>query len=212
MWRRVVATGEVIEPAPAAGRAAGRAAVTARVYRGDASALKSGEPVVVMARDLALMEFHGTVVEPVADASKPLQIVVDNPEKLLQPGMLVDVKAEMELPPRLTVPTAAVLYAGKRRIVFVEKPKGTFEPRQPKLGMTSDGLVEIVSGLEEGDQVAISGTFPLAAESRIRSDGTLWGERPAPKPPARPAPAQGSASAPAPDKPAPFRPTQNTGW
>jgi Cu(I)/Ag(I) efflux system membrane fusion protein len=79
-----------------------------------------------------------------------------------------------------------VLYAGKRRLVFVERSKGVFEPRTPELGVSSDGLVEVVRGLDEGDQVVVSGTFLLAAESRIRSDGALWSERPEPAPPAAP--------------------------
>jgi hypothetical protein len=185
--RRIVASGAVVEPAPAARRAA----IAARVHRGDVTGARRGEPVTVTTWDLPLMVFEGTVVEPAADASGTLKVVVDNPEQLLQPGMLVEVKLEIELEPRLAVPSTAVLYAGKRRIVFVERSKGVFEPRTPELGMSADGLVEIVRGLDEGDQVAISGTFLLGAESRIRSDGTLWGERPEPAPgksPPRPAP------------------------
>jgi len=198
LWKHIVASGEVVEPAPAAdrprvsapsGAAAGpaRSEITARVYRGAASEARPGDPVTVTARDLALAQFTGTVVESAADAAGTLRVVVDNPEKLLRPGMRVDVKVDTELPPCLTVPSTAVLYAGKRRIVFVERSKGVFEPRTPTLGISSDGLVEIVSGLHDGDQVAVSGTFLLAAESRIRSDGTLWGERPEPAP-VKPAP------------------------
>jgi hypothetical protein len=205
--KHIVASGEVVEPAPAADRprvsARGGAAlgperseITARVYRGAASEAHPGDPVTVTARDLALAQFAGTVVESAADAAGTLRVVVENPEKLLRPGMRVEVKLDAELPPCLAVPSAAVLYAGKRRLVFVERSKGVFEPRTPTLGISSDGLVEIVSGLHEGDQVAISGTFLLAAESRIRSDGTLWGERPEPAP-----------VKPVPVKPALVRPT-----
>jgi hypothetical protein len=176
--KRIVASGEVAEPAPEADRAA----ITARVYRGDATEVRRGEPVIVTAREVPLTQFTGTVVEPAADARGTLQVMIDNPERLLRPGMLVDVKVEVELAPRLAVPSAAVLYAGKRRLVFVERSKGIFEPRTPELGISSDGLVEIIGGLDEGEQVAVSGTFLLAAESRIRSDGTLWGERPEPAP------------------------------
>jgi hypothetical protein len=176
--KRIVASGEVAESAPAADRAA----IAARVYRGDATEVRRGDSVIITARDIPLMQFTGTVVEPTVDARGTLQVMVDNPEQLLRPGMLVDVKVEVELAPRLAVPSTAVLYAGKRRLVFVERSKGTFEPRTPELGISSDGLVEIVGGLDEGERVAVSGTFLLAAESRIRSDGTLWGERPVPAP------------------------------
>jgi hypothetical protein len=207
LWKRIVGSGVVMEPA------ARRAAISVRVYRGDATEARSGEPVVVTTRDIPLMQFNGTVVEPVTDASRPLQVVVDNPEQLLRPGMLVEVKVEVELAPRLAVPSTAVLYAGKRRLVFVERSSGVFEPRTPELGMTSDGLVEIVRGLDEGAQVAVSGTFLLAAESRIRSDGTLWGERPPPAKPAKPAPAKPGTAKPAPARQAPQNTTSpSNGW
>jgi len=196
--KRIFASGEVVAPAPAADRAA----IAARVYRGDASEAHGGEPVVVTTRDLALMQFPGTVVEPAADGAAALRVVVDDPEHLLRPGMLVEVKLEVELEPRLAVPSTAVLYAGKRRLVFVERSAGVFEPRTPKLGISSDGFVEIVGDLKEGDQVAVTGTFLLAAESRIRSDGTLWGDRLEPAP-VKPAPVK-----PAPVKPAPPNPTR----
>jgi multidrug efflux pump subunit AcrA (membrane-fusion protein) len=205
--KRIVGTGAVVEPAPtpkpAAARTAARTAITARVYRGDASDMHPGDPVVVTSRDLPLMEFPGTVVEAGADASTALRLAVEDPERQLRPGMLVDFKLETELAPRLAVPTTAVLYAGKRRLAFVEKAAGVFEPRTLELGMSSDGLVEILDGLKEGDQVAISGTFPLAAESRIRSDGTLWGERPEPTPIKKPAAAPASP---------PRTPQPSNGW
>jgi hypothetical protein len=200
--RRTVASGVIVEPAAppaAASRPAAaphRVVIAVRVYRGDASDARRGEPVTVTTRDVALMVFNGTVAEPAADGSAALQIAVDDPEKLLRPGMLVEATVETELDPRLAVPSTAVLYAGKRRIVFVARSNGTFEPRTPPLGVTADGLVEVLSGLDEGEQVAISGTFLLAAESRIRSDGALWEDRPPPAPvkpapPTTPSPASG---------------------
>ncbi len=187
LWKRTVASGEVVEPAPAAGHAA----VAAQVYRGDASEMRRGAPVIVTARDIPLIQFTGTVVEPAADTAGTagtLRVVVDNPEHLLRPGMRVQIKLETELAPRLAVPSTAVLYAGKRRLAFVERSKGMFEPRTLELGVSSDGLVEILRGLDEGDRVVVSGAFLLAAESRIRSDGTLWRDRPEPAPSKKPPP------------------------
>jgi hypothetical protein len=190
--KHIVASGEVVEAAPAATRAA----IAARVYRGDASEARRGEPVVVTTRDIPLIQFTGTVVEPAADAEVALRLMVDNPEHLLRPGMLVEVNLEIELAPRLAVPSAAVLYAGKRRLAFVERSKGTFEPRTLELGVSSDGLVEIVRGLAEGDQVVVGGAFLIAAESRIRSDGTLWSDRREPVP-LKPAPPPPNTTSPA---------------
>jgi len=176
--RRVVASGAVVEPAPALYQVA----IEARIYRGDASALRRGEPVVVTARDVPLIQFSGAVASASATGPRALRVVVENPEQLLRVGMAVEVTVDAELAPRLAVPSSAVLYAGKRRLVFVERSSGVFEPRTPALGMSSDGLVEIVGGLSEGERVAVSGTFLLAAENRIRSDGALWADPPEPTP------------------------------
>ena len=195
--RRVVASGEVLAPPPGA---AGRASIAARVYRGDPSQVQPGQTVNVSAPELPITQFLGTV-EPrrPTDAPGELRFVVDDIGHALHPGMRVEAQLDVQLPPRLVVPAEAVVYAGSRRIVFVEHGSGRFEPRTPKLGITAVGLVEVLDGLAAGESVVVKGTFLLAAESRLRSDGSLWSE------PAKPArikpPAPGPASAPA-----------DTGW
>jgi hypothetical protein len=190
--KRVVAAGEVVEPPPAA---ANRASIAARVYRGDAREVQPGQPVEVSAPELPLMAFTGTVEPPrPTDAPGELRLVIDDPGHALHPGMRVEAQLEVPLSPRLVVPAEAVLYAGPRRIVFVEHGSGRFEPRTPKLGVTAAGLVEVLDGLAEGEPVVVKGTFLLAAESRLRSDSSLWGDLAKPAPIKRAAPAPASAT------------------
>jgi hypothetical protein len=195
--RRVVASGDVLAPPPAA---SDRASIVARVYRGDPREVQPGQAVSASTPELPLTQFTGTVEPPrPTDAPGELRFVVDDPGHALRPGMRVEAQLEVELSPRLVVPAEAVVYAGSRRIVFVEHGSGRFEPRTPKLGITAAGLVEVLDGLAAGESVVVKGTFLLAAESRLRSDGSLWSDlaKPAPiKPAARgPAPAaQGSGS------------------
>ena len=172
--RRVVASGEVLAPPPGA---ADRASIAARVYRGDPGQVKPGQAVNVFAPELPITQFPGTV-EPQrpTDAPGELRFAVDDPGHALHPGMRVEAQLDVELSPRLVVPAEAVVYAGSRRIVFVEHGSGRFEPRTPKLGITAVGLVEVLDGLAAGESVVVKGTFLLAAESRLRSDGSLWSE------------------------------------
>jgi Cu(I)/Ag(I) efflux system membrane fusion protein len=67
------------------------------------------------------------------------------------------------------VPENAVLYAGERRVVFVDMGEGRLEPKDVTVGLRSGGRVEIVSGLAENDVVVSSGVFLVASESRLRS-------------------------------------------
>ena len=195
--RRVVASGEVV--ASTAGEPAG-ASIAARVYRGDAREVRRGQAVSVSVPELPLTQLPGTIA---SDATEGLRIVVEDPGRALHPGMHAEVQIDLPLPPRLVVPAQAVLYAGARRIVFVERGSGRFEPRTPKLGAQSAGFVEVIDGLAAGESVVVKGAFLLAAESRLRSDGALWGDRPEPR-----------ALVPAPLKPPPPNPTSPTanGW
>jgi hypothetical protein len=198
MFRRVVAAGDVVVESPPT--AADRASIAARVYRGDAREVQPGQPVDVSVPELPLQTFTGTVEPPRAtDAPGELRLVVNDPGHALHPGMRVEAQLAISLAPRLVVPAEAVVYAGPRRIVFVEHGSGRFEPRTPKLGITAAGLVEVLDGLAADDQVVVKGTFLLAAESRLRSDGSLWGDlsKPAPIKRAAPKPAPAPASPPA---------------
>lgn len=190
--RRVVASGEVLAPPPAA---VDRASIAARVYRGDPREVQPGQAVSVSMPELPLTPFTGTVEPPrPTDAPGELRFVVDDPGHALRPGMRVEAQLEVLLSPRLVVPAEAVVYAGSRRIVFVERGSGRFEPRTPKLGITAAGLVEVLDGLAAGESVVVKGTFLLAAENRLRSDGSLWGDLAKPAPIKRTAPAAASAT------------------
>ncbi len=189
LLRRIVASGEILASHPAT---PDRVSIAARVYRGDPRQVRPGQAVTVSALELTLTQLTGTVVPPLAgDPPGQLRLVVDDPGHLLHPGMRASAQLEVELSPRLVVPAEAVIYAGARRIVFVEHGSGRFEPRTPKLGITAAGLVEVLDGLAAGDQVVVKGTFLLAADNRLRSDGSLWTEpakrAPTKLPPIKPA-------------------------
>ena len=69
----------------------------------------------------------------------------------------------------LSVPAEAVIHSGTRKVVFVAKEEGKFEPREVKIGIeSSEGYVEILSGLLEDEKVVVSGQFLLDSESRTR--------------------------------------------
>jgi len=72
------------------------------------------------------------------------------------------------------VPEGAVLRAGERSFVFLDLGEGRLRPQRVETGITSDGRVEILSGIEEGARVVSSGTFLVAGESRLRAALESW--------------------------------------
>lgn len=192
LTRRVVALGAVSAPPAARGagappaeprRPAGPGAqVEAFVYGNDAGAVTVGQAVRVTQPSLPLTQLEGSVAaaEPEPEARRTrLRVAVSDPNQLLRPGAAAEVHIDFTLADRLVVPAKAVLYAGERRVAFVDRGEGRLEPRKLKLGAQVGSFVEVTDGLAVGDQVAIAGTFLLAAESRIRS-ANFWAEDPKP--------------------------------
>lgn len=103
-----------------------------------------------------------------------VRIELPNPDLQLKPDMFVDVSFEIDRGERLMVPESAVLYAGPRRLVFLDLGEGRLKPQEIQIGAKSGDLLEVVSGLREGDLVVTSGTFLVAAESRLKSATEQW--------------------------------------
>ena len=116
------------------------------------------------------------------------RIELKNDKLELKPDMYANVKIEIDLGNKLTVPEPAVIYTGRRRLVFVDIGEGRLRPTQVKLGTLADGRYEVLSGLNDGDKVVTSGNFLVAAESRIRSAATYWGGADETSPPPVPEP------------------------
>ena len=142
-------------------------------YGAEVDHVKPGTTVRVTLPNRA-RTFSGRVasVPPTFDpATRTLRVrvEVDNPGNILRPDMFVDCDLPVTLPPMLSVPHDALLDSGLKKIVYVEKNPGLFEPREVETGAAYGGRVEINSGLKAGERIAISGTFLLDSESRMKS-------------------------------------------
>ena len=99
-----------------------------------------------------------------------LRLSFSNPDGTLKPGMYANVYLQSRLPDeRLVVPQEAVIDSGVRKRVFVSHGKGRFEAREITLGVEGNGyLFEVVDGLDEGEEIVLSGQFMLDSESRLK--------------------------------------------
>src|SRR5690606_33340345 len=122
----------------------------------------------------------------------------------LKPNMFAEVILSSEDDVTLQVPREAVIYTGRRRLVFIDLGEGRLRPQEITVGRERNDAVEVLSGLSEGDVVVSSGNFLLAAESRLKNATRFWhdDETVAP-PPAVPAPTPTPLPATAPTAPAP---------
>ncbi|HEY3491201.1 MAG TPA: efflux RND transporter periplasmic adaptor subunit [Candidatus Deferrimicrobiaceae bacterium] len=92
-----------------------------------------------------------------------------NPGLKLKPQMYADVSIDLAAATGVTIDDSAIIDTGVRRIVFVETGEGSFTPREVTVGVRGDGKAQILSGVKEGERVAIGANFLLDSESRMRA-------------------------------------------
>lgn len=149
--------------------------VKAELYELDAPWVSVGQPA-----RMELSFQRGTVLEgqvayvypTLTEASRTLRVRLefDNPGVQLKPGMFATVSIEYRRRDDvLAVPTEAILHTGREEIVFVSLGEGRFAPRVVETGLEADHrLTEIRGGLEEGEEIVVSGQFLLDSESQLQ--------------------------------------------
>lgn len=97
-----------------------------------------------------------------------IRFTVPNPDGELKPLMFTNVEIKIDLGSRLVIPEDSVIDTGTRQIVYVDAGDGYFEPRQIRIGLKSDGHLEVLDGLKSGEKVAASATFLIDSEAQLK--------------------------------------------
>jgi len=109
----------------------------------------------------------GTRVDPITRAAH-VHALMDNADLLLRPGMLLGIRLMSEPRPALMVSEKAVIQEGSSRFVYALQADNSVERRTVTLGKRRPGLVEIVAGLEAGEQVVVEGTQKIRAGTVVQ--------------------------------------------
>ena len=92
-----------------------------------------------------------------------------NPDGTLRPGLYARVSLlKPEGPDRLLIPSEAVIATGKRSVVIVAGDAGHFRPAEITPGREGDGKTEVLAGLQQGEQVVVSGQFLIDSEASLK--------------------------------------------
>jgi Cu(I)/Ag(I) efflux system membrane fusion protein len=141
----------------------------------DMGLLAVGQSATVKARGFPGRSFNGKINVIYPQINKEtrtgrLRIELNNPDEVLIHDMYVDAEIDIGSPAAvLTIPESAVMDAGRRQAVFIDKGDGRFEPREVKLGHRGDGYVEVREGVSEGEPVVIAANFLIDAESNLKA-------------------------------------------
>lgn len=144
----------------------------------------SGMAVTAKSRAYGERAFTGQVhsvdsrVDPVT-RSVQVRVLLPNPDRLLKPGMLMQVTLSKDPRQTLLVPEAALMPMGRDQFVLVASPDGAghkVERRQVKIGSRRPGEVEVLDGVSEGELVVTHGTLLVKPGQAVRiravDDGT----------------------------------------
>jgi membrane fusion protein, copper/silver efflux system len=176
-----VVAGAAVEPGETLFEIAGldRVWVEAELYENELALVREGDPVTVTLPYLPGRRIPGKVafIYPYLDgASRTGRVRVElaNPGLELKPDMYASVEMTRDLGRTLVVPASAVIYAGPRRLVFVDLGGGRLRPQEVEVGPKMGDVYPVLAGLSPGDRVVTSGNFLIAAESRLKSALEVW--------------------------------------
>lgn len=112
-------------------------------------------------------------VDQVSKTAK-VRIVLDNTSMQLKPEMFVEVLLENAQlsQERLLVPRQAIIRLGQQNRVVLALGEGKFRSIEVDLGMQFDEHIEVIAGIEEGDEIVTSTQFLIDSESNISADFT----------------------------------------
>lgn len=143
----------------------------ADVYETDLPALRNAGRAIIISRAYPGETFSGDLVNVggiVDEATRTTKAIfsVANPDARLKAGMFAEVSIDVGIPEEvLTVPKAAVIEAGGKRLVFVHTQPETFVAREVSIAQTDGEDVAIQSGVAEGERIVVTGGYQLWSQS-----------------------------------------------
>lgn len=148
--------------------------VLADVYEYNLSSITLGTVGDITVGSIPGKQWKGVVtyVSPTVEEKTrtiKVRLELDNAGGDLKPDMYADVFLHVDLGEGVVVPEGAVINAGNRSLVFLDRGEGRFEPREVKLGTKVDGGIQVASGLAAGDRVVTAANFLLDSESSLKA-------------------------------------------
>ena len=147
-----------------------------RAYEQDMPWIKLGLPVTVTTPSIPNKEFIGkiTFIDPNFDEatrSTKVRVELDNPlikgQRELLHRLYADGKIALEAADVLTVPRSAVIETDSVAVVYIDKEGGAYEHTVIKTGRRGDTLVEVLSGIKEGQAVVTNGNLLIDGQAEM---------------------------------------------
>jgi Cu(I)/Ag(I) efflux system membrane fusion protein len=136
--------------------------------------VKVGNKALVKVQSMSDKEWQGEVeyiypeLNPKTRTLK-VRLKIPTPEQLLKPNMFADVTLLTNNKKVVSVPTESIIYYEQSPRVVKVISENKYQPVDVTIGMKSNGQVEIIDGIKEGDDILVSGQFMIDSESNLQA-------------------------------------------
>ena len=152
-------------------------------YESDLEFLNKGDKLAFVLQALPGINFSGNitfidpVIDPVTRVAK-VRVEVNNEAGRLKPEMFATGLVSANLSGyhnTLVIPRSAVLWTGKRSIVYVKQPgaEPVFKLRKIELGPMLGENYIVVDGLMEGEEIVTRGVFSIDAAAQLEGKPSM---------------------------------------
>lgn len=153
-------------------------------YESDLPFLKKGDKIDFTIQALPGASFSGSImfidpmIDPVNRVAK-VRVEIKNPGGKLKPEMFATglVKANLsEFKDKLVIPRSAVLWTGKRSIVYVKQPnidEPVFKIREIELGPQLGNSYVVLDGLADGEEIVTQSAFSVDAAAQLEGKPSM---------------------------------------
>ena len=153
-------------------------------YEDDLAWIKRGDRIEYTIRSVPGKAFTGKIsfIDPVIDPvtrSARLRVETGNPGLMLKPEMFASGTIHSVISGknnRLMIPRSAILWTGKRAVVYVKVPdreSPSFLYREIELGPEAGNFYVVAGGLKEGEEIATNGVFRIDAAAQLEGKQSM---------------------------------------
>ena len=156
-------------------------------YEVDLPYIKVGDQVDFTLQSLPGKKFSGKVsfIDPMTDnttRTTKVRVEAVNRGMELKPGMYANALVNASLKQygnEIIVPRTAVLWTGKRSVVYVKQPNAespVFLLREIELGPSLGNSYVVLSGIAEGEEIVTNGVFTVDASAQLEGKRSMMNE------------------------------------
>ena len=152
-------------------------------YESDLAFLKVGDALQFSVQSVPGKVFSAKIqfIDPVMDAAgrvARVRVGIPNGDGKLKPEMYANAVVHARLDAakdKLVIPRSAVLWTGKRSVVYLKTGEGQFRMQEIELGPALGNSYVVLSGLDEGAEIVTDGAFNVDAAAQLEGKPSMMG-------------------------------------